>query len=76
MIKIIFFFQKFSLYLQYKEIIKTIIKLKNYKIMANSIGVHVVGTEITEKQKNNNREKTKIMPIEKAMGKFCKIFCK
>ena len=41
--------------------------------MANSIGVHVVGTEITEKHVYINRENPKIMSIEKAMGNFCKI---
>ena len=44
--------------------------------MANSIGVHVVGTEITEKHVFINRENPKIMPIEKAMGNFCKILGK
>ena len=41
--------------------------------MANSIGVQVVGTEITEKHVFINRENPKIMSIEKAMGNFCKI---
>ena len=41
--------------------------------MANPIGVHVVGTEITEKHVFINRENPKIMSIEKAMGNFCKI---
>ena len=44
--------------------------------MANPIGVHVVGTEITEKHVFINRENPKIMPIEKAMGNFCKILGK
>ena len=44
--------------------------------MANPIGVHVVGTEITEKHVYINRENPKIMPIEKAMGNFCKILGK
>lgn len=41
--------------------------------MANSIGVRVAGTEITEKHVFINREIPKIMSIEKAMGNFCKI---
>ena len=41
--------------------------------MANPIGVQVAGTEITEKHVYINRENPKIMPIEKAMGNFCKI---
>ena len=44
--------------------------------MANSIGVQVTGTEITEKHVFINRENPKIMPIEKAMGNFCKILGK
>ena len=44
--------------------------------MANPIGVHVVGTEITEKHVFINRENPKIMSIEKAMGNFCKILGK
>ena len=44
--------------------------------MVNSIGVQVAGTEITEKHVYINRENPKIMPIEKAMGNFCKILDK